>query len=235
MSETLALKCPSCGSLLQMQDFDVANGVVKCSYCRALMPLPSRGPDVPVSVPKAPVEMPKRITVQNTMDGIEIQRRWFTPTVFFLIFFCIFWDGFLVFWYSIASQRGSPVIMSIFPLVHVAAGVFITYLTFATMVNTTRIAVGRGLIKVRHGPLPWWGQLTMPVDDFKQFYCKEKLHHNKNGSHYTYEVWAALKSGDSKKILSSLNEREQAIFIEQEIERALNLKDHHVSGETLRY
>jgi hypothetical protein len=28
--------------------------------------------------------------------------RWFTPSVIFLVFFCIAWDSFLIFWYSMA-------------------------------------------------------------------------------------------------------------------------------------
>jgi hypothetical protein len=33
---------------------------------------------------------------------VVLVRRWFTPAVLFMAFFCVFWDGFLIRWYAIA-------------------------------------------------------------------------------------------------------------------------------------
>jgi hypothetical protein len=198
------------------------------------MTLPASHSAGEVEHARHPIAMPKRVSLRQTMHGLEISRRWFTPLAFGLLIFCIFWDGFLLFWYGAAFAMRGHLAMKLFPLIHVAAGGFITYVTAATFLNTTRILIERGEVKVRHGPLPWPGNLTMRADEFDQLYCREKVNHSKNGTHLSYEVWAALRQGTHKKFIAAGLERDHAIYIEQEMERALALKDRHVSGEMLR-
>jgi hypothetical protein len=234
MTAPVALNCPSCASPLKADDLHLAQGIATCGYCRALMTIPGARSSGEVEHARHPISMPKRVNVRQTMHGLEITRRWFTPVAFGLLLFCVFWDGFLLFWYGAAFATNGPLAMKLFPLIHVAAGIFITYLTAATFLNSTRITVERGEVKVSHGPLPWPGNLTMRADAFDQLFCKEKINRGKNGTHVTYEIWAALREGAHQKFLSAGLERDHAIFIEQEMERALNLKDRHVSGEMLR-
>lgn len=232
MSKSPALKCPSCGSNLQLQDFDLANNVVKCSYCAALMPLGEHNQRQERDAGSKPqVALPHRMTMQETPGGIEIRRRWFTPLAIFLVFFCLSWNGFLVGWYSIAFKGHTPLAMKLFPIVHVAVGVFLTYYTLALFVNTTRVAVDRGQLRVAHGPLPWAGNKTMRVEEVDQLFCKETIKRTKNGIHTRYEVWIALKSGLVTKLLADLEARDQALFIEQQLERHLNIRDRYVPGE----
>lgn len=180
------------------------------------------------------VPMPGGMRVEQTAHGMQILRRWFSPAILFLVFFCIAWDGFLVFWYTVAFTQGGPWIMKVFPIAHVAVGVGLTYFTIASLFNTTRIEVNRGTLQVRHGPVPWFGGKSMNAGDVKQLYCKEKVSRGKHGYRYTYAVWAALQDGSSAKLASNNMESDQALFIEQQLERALGIKDRAVPGELPR-
>ncbi|MDZ4289799.1 MAG: hypothetical protein U0984_17680, partial [Prosthecobacter sp.] len=91
MTAPLALKCPSCASSLRTEDFDPAQGIVKCSYCQAIMTLPGRTADFAALGPRPRMPLPARVALIETVSGIEIQRRWFTPVVLFLVFFCVAW------------------------------------------------------------------------------------------------------------------------------------------------
>lgn len=234
MTTPLALKCPSCASALRAEDFDSAQGIVTCSYCNALMTLPGRTADSAAG-PRPRMPLPDRVSLKETMHGIEIQRRWFTPVALFLVFFCIVWDGFLLFWYTAAmAGPGTPWAVKMLPLVHVAVGVAVTYTTLATLINTTRVLVDRGQVEVSHGPIPWLGNVTMQAAKLDQLFCKEKITRGKNGPHYSYEVWTALQDGSAKKLVAAGLDKEQAIFIEQEIEHALGIKDRAVAGEMSR-
>lgn len=235
MSDSLVLKCPSCGSPIRAEDFDAVKGAVKCSYCAALITLPGSSPGGQVPGPRPLVPLPPGMTLKQTAGGIEMERRWFTPAVFFMLFFCIGWDSFLVFWYSMALQPGAPWIMGVFPIAHLAIGVGLTYTTLATLFNKTRIKVDRGLVSVTHGPLPWTGQISLSADEIDQLFCKEKVSSRRNVPRLRYEVWAVLRRGESKRIGAEGLDQDQALFIEQEIERALNIKPRAVAGEITRY
>ena len=46
---------------------------------------------------------------------LEIRRRWFTAAVLFLVFFCVFWNGFMIVWHGMAFASGAW-FMSLFGL-----------------------------------------------------------------------------------------------------------------------
>ena len=178
------------------------------------------------------VAAPPRFSVDTFGSELEISRSWFSPGVFFLVFFCVIWDGFLVFWYSIAfTQDDVPWIMILFPTLHLAVGVGLTYFVLCCFVNRTRIKVSMGQLTVRHGPLPWPGNYTLNSAEVEQLYCQSKFHNSKNGGRYTYEVHAVLLDGTKQKLVSGLDDPDQAIFIEQQLEDHLRIEDRRVPGE----
>lgn len=234
-----ALKCPSCASPLSAENFDREHGFIKCGYCHALMTLPKAGSESgggseAAFRPRGEVPLPQGMRIEQTAHGMAILRRWFTPAILFLVFFCIAWDGFLVFWYSVAFSMNGPWIMKVFPIAHVAIGVGLTYFTIASLFNTTRIEVGRGELTIAHGPVPWKGGKRIPSSDIDQLYCKEKISRGKHGYSYTYSVWAAMKDGSSAKVIANNMETDQALFIEQQLERTLGIRDRAVPGELAR-
>jgi hypothetical protein len=161
---------------------------------------------------------------------MAITRRWLSPKFFFLIFFCLCWDGFLCFWYSMAiSQR--VWIMGLFAIGHAAIGLGLTYYTIAGFLNRTLIRVSPSLLDVSHGPLPWPGAKRLDSTGIAQIYCKEHISRGKNGVTTTYQVHVATHGGAQEKLVDSLDSSDQALYLEQEIERFLSIKDAPVAGE----
>ena len=54
---------------------------------------------------------------------------------------------------------------------------------------------------------------------------------NKNSVSYTYEVHMITSTNTHKVLLKKIDNAEQALYIEQEIERHLNIQDEAVRGE----
>ena len=75
---------------------------------------------------------------------------------------------------------------------------------------------------------------TISLVDIKQIFTKEKMHRNKNSISYSYEVHFLDHQGKETKMVSGLEKPEQALYIEQEIESTLGIKDAPVSGELPR-
>jgi hypothetical protein len=167
-------------------------------------------------------------------SSLTIVHRWFSPKYIGLVVFCVFWDGFLVFWYSMAFTTGAPLVMVLFPLIHLAVGVFLTYATAAGFVNRTRIQVEPDSLTIRHGPMPWPGNRTISSIDIEQLFTKEKVSHGKHGTTITYELHAAVREGGKVKLVSGLDDPDQVLYMEQEIEARLKIQDRPVAGELPR-
>ena len=179
------------------------------------------------------IGMPAKIEFHDRGSYIEIIRRWFGLHIIFLTVFVIFWDGFLVFWYSMAI-KSQNLIPLVFPILHVAAGIGLTYYVIAGYLNKTFIKADYENISIRHKPVPFWRNKTIRSADVKQLYSKEKVSHSRSGTSVSYEVHALTHMGKDVKVLGGLATTEQALYIEQQIEKFLNIEDQSVRGEIRR-
>ena len=110
----------------------------------------------------------KKLEVYQDRDRLEITLKWFTPIALFLLFFTVIWNAFLVFWYSMAISGGAW-IMVLFPILHVAVGVYLTYYTLCLFFNKTFIDISGDYLTIRHTPIPWWkGNRRIPVNAIEQ-------------------------------------------------------------------
>lgn len=231
--------CPQCESQVDPQEVNVRLGVAKCTSCQTVFELgeqlartseTARTPE-----PRPEVPLPPGIRVEQWGHELSMSRRWFTWPILFLVFFCIAWDSFLLFWYTIALTTDAPWIMAVFPIVHVAVGIGLTYFTVASLFNTTRIRIAGGELTVRHGPVPWSGQVSLPTAEIEQVFCTEKMHRGKHGNRsWTYRVNAMLTDGRKVELVSGLQESDQALYIEQTLEDHLRIPDRRVGGEMER-
>jgi hypothetical protein len=181
---------------------------------------------------KAPI--PDHITMEHTPGGLTFTYNWFSAGYIFLAMFALFWDGFLVFWYSIAFSQGAPWIMFVFPLIHVSVGVGLTYTALAGFYNRTIVTVGMGKFSIQHTPLPWPGNRMIPATDLIQLYSEERVTRSNNGTRITYQLSAISTQNKKIKLLSGLNSPDEARYLEHAIEEQLGIKDRPVEGEMAR-
>lgn len=175
--------------------------------------------------------MPAKFRVEHGAT-LKVHWRWFAPHFVFLVLFCGFWDGFLVVWYTIVFTTDAPIIMAIFPLLHVAVGCGLTWYTICGFVNSTTIDAGGGRLVIQHGPLPWPGSRVIDTAKLEQLYCEEKVSRGKNGNvSRSYELHAIDVDGISHKLLGGLTQPAHALWLEQTLESQLGLTDRPVADE----
>ncbi|MFM2243409.1 MAG: hypothetical protein RLZ97_2265 [Verrucomicrobiota bacterium] len=231
MAELIELKCKNCGSILKPEDISPQLAAARCFHCHSLFAIPTaQTPENSGTLPRPQVELPARFTVVREGPDLVITRRWFNHGVWFLGFFCLFWNGFLVVWHTIALSTGAW-FMSAFGLIHTAVGIGLLYMVIATIFNSTEIRAGTGRLAIKHGPIPWRGNQDISTSEIQQLFCREKISRNKNGTTSSYELEAVLKGNTRKTILKSLTAPEHAIYIEQELEKFLRITDQRVHGE----
>lgn len=180
---------------------------------------------------KAPMDigLPDKISLQEYPDYIHISRKWFGTHIILMTLFALFWNTVLIGFYAGMDDNAGPM-ARLFPIIHVAVGIWVSYYALAGWLNTSHVYVSKDTIEINHKPLPWVGNKKLKSTALKQLYAREKISHNKNGTTVTYEVRAILKEGQNIKLLSGLKNSEQALFIEQEIEKYLQIENVPVKG-----
>jgi hypothetical protein len=227
------LSCPACGAPVEPEE---GASLARCRFCHAVVRLgDAAGTTSPRPASRAPVPHPRGLFVEDTAAGFTIRRRWFHPIFVFLAFFSAVWLGMLALFYGMIFDGDAPVLVALFPVLHVTVGVGLAYWTLCGFLNTTTIAAERGEIEVRHRPLPWPGGGSYASADVSQVFVREKEHAKKDGgSSTTYEVHLLTRAGSAKRLLTGLLDVEQALFVEQELERRLRIPDRAVPGEIAR-
>lgn len=94
-----------------------------------------------------------------------------------LLGFALVWDSFLVFWYAAAiagvssggGANGGAWMMLLFPLIHVGAGVFITWTALRGLLNRTVLVLDQGTFTRRSGPIADFRTVTRPMASLAGF------------------------------------------------------------------
>ena len=234
----MTLFCPKCGRPIPVEDANLATGFARCRACNNLFNFaPALPPTPPARIPTAAstplLPISRRMRIDEFAGTLRIHWRWFTPTYIALAIFCVAWDSFLIFWYSMAfGDHHAPWIMKVFPIGHVAVGVGLTYATLCGFLNATTLTVGNDELTVHHGPLPWAGNRTLPTDTIRQFHCEQRRANTRNGgASYSYDLLATLTNGRKLKLLSGFSDVAEPRLIEQRVEQYLRIPNQPVVGE----
>lgn len=190
----MKVNCTSCGAQVLAKDIELSARIAKCHVCNEVFPLPDQVASP--TLPRAPTtearhRKPASLDVHGALvepstasdeyreapkssGRLVIVRRWFSTYLIFLIPFCIAWDSFLVTWYSMALGRSGhvPLMMLLFPLVHVTVGVALTGHTLMGLVNRTTITLDNEFLTVRHGPIPWGRSHKIRRDTIRRLYVE---------------------------------------------------------------
>jgi hypothetical protein len=193
------------------------------------------GPAAAVEEPQIPI--PERFNVTRTANELTVRWRWFRAQHVFMLFFAIAWDAFLVFWYfgPMAGQGG--LLFQVFPIVHVAVGLGISYSVLTGFLNSTTIAVARGRLRVKHGPLPWRGNRVMSRDDVTQLFVRESksTHRSRYSSDISiisrFDLLAVDADAREITLVRGLETPAQARYLEHAFEARLGILDKRVPGE----
>lgn len=227
----MQLTCPQCNAAINGADINVQTSVAKCARCHEVFNFAAQVGATTGQYSKPVAGLPRGFAVTQDLSDYVITRKWFSPKYFALLFFCIFWDGFLVFWYAMAAKSGGPVVMFVFPLLHVAVGLGLTYVVLAGFFNQTDIRLNGREIRVRHYPLPWPGNRVIEVGRLAQVFCEEKYSQTRHGSSTTYNVSLVFTDDTRLSMITGLDAMEEALYIEQQIESRLGITDRAVAGE----
>jgi hypothetical protein len=219
----MQLQCPSCSAKVLADDVNLGTRLAKCRGCNDVFAFAVPSP----ASQEAAAPRPSKFKVLEREGELEISWRWFNASHIFMAFFCAAWDVFLVFWYTIAFTKGPAGfhwIAILFPIAHVAVGVGLTYATLAGFWNRTTVRVVRERLSIAHGPVPWFGNRSIRAGELRRLQGSLRPGHIRNGAP-VYQLVAVTQMGEEIRLLSGLQDSTQALFLEQQIGRFLDLRD----------
>jgi hypothetical protein len=256
--------CKYCGASVPSENINYDSLIARCKQCGAIFgvsslierptPEPAPAPVIPektvlyspanaqplplrptgVTPMRREVPLPSSIAISQEGADLKINRVWFNWGSLFIIFFCVFWNGFMLFWNGMALSQGIWM-MAIFGLLHTAIGVGVAYGTLATLLNSTTLRINPQTLTLTHGPLPWPGNMQVSPSEIKQLFSRQVVTYSrKGGRSITYEVRVVYHNTHEKVLVRGLREPNEALYIEQQIERALHIADETVTGEMSR-
>lgn len=244
MAALLTLECPSCGGKSR---FTPGIDRFVCDYCGNthifILPLlhaeggmglqkHSTGTDQKPYRRIAP--LPSRLIVEKKGRSLRLSWHWLSLDTLKMIFFSIAWGVFLVFWYSktLTPENLSWSMVGFF-MGHLAVGVGIIYSALASLLNTTTVYLDTKFLVVHHDPVPWPGEVKVPITDLAQLFCQVKRKSSNETGPRPYRLCAVMKDGRKIELVSNLISPELAAYLEQEIETWLNIPNYPVVGEAL--
>lgn len=167
--------------------------------------------------------IPEKIDVLHEGSTMIIRRKWLSYTVIPLLIFCIVWDSFLFFWYTMAlGGKDAPLFAILFPLGHVSVGIALTYYVIAMFLNKTDITIAPDHVSVVSYPLPWGFRKMVKREDIMAVRVKYQQQNQSQGS---YGIRYTDRSNREKTLMRGGLNDDQAEFVVHHLRQTLSLPE----------
>ena len=220
--------CPNCPS-----ELEEAGTLLKCPNCNIFLTasaVTAAADENPVELEaqsKAPVRLPARIKLNaRGGHGLEMNWPWTRTGAWAFGIFALFWNGFI----SLFLRQGDWFIY-VFMIPFLLAGLGLIYLALACALNSSTLKVDNSAVRLTTGPLPF-GNKAWQHHEVKQLYCQQYQAGHVGGKPIMrFKVMMLLEGKKPEELVNDLEQLEEALYIEQEVEKALKITDRAVEGE----
>lgn len=152
----------------------------------------------------------------------------------FMLIFSAFWN--LITWFVLFGVGKSGISIGpemILFITHPTIGIITAYFALVLGMNKTHISVSTTKVRCSVQPLPWFGNFTTDRRKIGQIYVEQYVAFHKNDEPiYRFSVKGISPDGKFHTALAKgIYYYEEALFIEQEIEKLWSIKDQSVPEE----
>lgn len=227
------LSCPKCNHFISGNDINIEKTIAKCSQCQQVFGF-EHDSDSPKLKPT--LIIPDGIEVLKLKSELDLRLKWLDTTSnsgrWFLTLFAGLWNIFVLPFAIGAVVTGNWGIL-LFLSAHLSVGLGLLWHLGSLYFNRTSISITKRRIKIRTLPFRQfiWKDKEVDVDTIRQFYVSRYVQSTTNDNpNYAYALYAILNTGEKISLIRGMN-RESQIYIEQEIENFLGIKNQRVPEE----
>jgi hypothetical protein len=233
------IHCPKCGEYVPASNININKTLGKCEHCNSVFNFDKDPAFFNDRRGRPEMIMPKGTEVLKLRESLDIQINWFRSVskgkLAFLSLFGIVWNA-IVFPMAIVMLLSGVYLALLFMSLHLLVGVVMMFWVAAYFLNETNIVVTSNYIDISYGPIrsPFNKGKRINANEIKQLYVSKYITNvSKNGQRVqAYGLFAFLHNGEKIPLLKDMNKATQ-LYIEQEIERFLEIKDDKIKGEIL--
>jgi formylglycine-generating enzyme required for sulfatase activity len=187
------------------------------------------------------------LVIRSGGSGLDMVQRWVGDRTIGMSVFAAVWlagTGYLTWaWHTRLGTRPAwPLDTDFFvmPLaidaILLAAGLLMAYRALAEWLNRTRLTVNRQTLSVRHGPVPWPGNIDVAVADIRELHVKQARWGTGRGygmrPQYKHEVHATMADGRSRKLVGGFATHSDALHVSKGITQYLGLRDAQAAAQS---
>lgn len=215
------IHCPSCEEEVNADNLSLQNSVAKCGSCNVIFSIEEEVESVrskkemkqevfrPEGIELFYYKDDLDITIQQHIQGLDALALIFLPVLaFFSILFHI--------------GKGLPIY---FPIGFTLGALYFIYKAFNYSDNKTYIDISDKFLNIKSRPRNLMKDKAYAVNDISQLYLK--LAPDGSGYYSIYMIVNAVEGQKHEKLLT-VNTLSKAKYLEQEIERHLNIEDREV-------
>ena len=232
------LNCPECQTHIISEDIHLVQTIAKCKSCNNIFEftdqLKEAGFPTPYRHKPEIFNIPPGIDILHLMNELEIKINWRRSAKYFTPFFALVWNVFVFFHSFIMIFSSGNTSIFLFYIPFYAAGIYLMYKSLGLFLNNTYITVDVDKILVEHKPINFLIQKDqyLPSEDVDQVYVtRHEVGKRNDNPVYAWSVEVKMKDGEIISLVKELHALKYARFIEQEIEKHLDIRDRPVSGE----
>lgn len=165
--------------------------------------------------------IPEKLDVTTGFNDITFTRKWLGWQVIPLAIFCVVWDSIIFVVYSSILHSKHPNWLAVlFPVGHIAVGLFLTYYVIATLFNRTGVSVSPECIRVKTYPIYWGSERRIKIEDITDTRMKSSVNNNNQNS---FGVFYRNKENREKPIIRGGLTDDQAAYINFQIRKLIGL------------
>lgn len=232
--DKLDVVCEECGFELLGSDINVNSSLAKCGECNNVFSISEDHFFQNDRQGRPEMIMPEGTDVLELNDSLDIRLDWLKSqprsTLVFFTIFTIFWNGIMAVFVGQAIATGALTGLA-FIAGHLIVGLGLIYYLATMYLNYTDIIINRSYIEIGHRPVknPFIPTKRIDAQDIDQLYVNKYVASTTNGNpNYAYALYAIKRNGQKEILIKGMN-KETQLYLEQEIERYLNIKDRPVS------
>lgn len=219
------ISCPSCSKEVAAENLNLQNGLGKCNSCNAIFSIAEEVKAVqiekkvkqetlrPEGIDLFYYEDDLEITIQQHIQGIDAIGLFTFPFFAVLTIFIFF--------------LGKKPIPMVFPIVSTLASIYFIFRAFNYKNNKTYIDINPNFLSIKSRPKHFKKDMTFNNVDIDQIYLKKV-----DGVHYYVYMMVNALEGQKHVKLLTVNSLSKAKYLEQEIEKYLNIEDRKVPEAT---
>lgn len=230
MSTTLT--CPTCKALVQAEDINIHRLIAKCAQCHSVFNFEDKK-ETTKSLTRLDIPLPDGFIVEHYSSEMVIKVIWRkTRHLSFYLLFTIVWNLVTIPFVVMAILQNDWTIALMISM-HAAVGAGFLLYTLALMMNTTSMDVSTDGIAIVTNPIwvPMNPNRYLKSEELEQLYINKYVASRTNGQpNYAYAVHAVMKGVEKPlKLIKGLKKENQALFIEHEVEKFLNIENKEVN------